>query len=654
MASRHSDQPTSQKEKRGTPRSNDTDSVFGSRRESAVREYIRSLPSVFEGDASPPLVDEMMRMEIELAQLDHDGLKRTVLSSTQRCNDALHELLEQERLLSDALAEVRHLELRLREKDEEMEMLHVQLQASDDHIESLLREKADALRKLTDAKSELARVSRKAANLQRDLDAKTKREKELNESLVSTPRTTAADTTRVSVHSLPTTSADQNGETCRPSVEHDAKVKVESSPELQVKTDASDRIPLRARRTTTKTTTTTTATTTATRAAAAGIAIAGGTAVSGTTTGRGSGVDVDSQKREGEVQGSPLAQVEGGVCPHCCEKNNSPYSNNVERTEWRKLFFESQRQNKFLEKELAKARAHSTGETSGVDAVSQSTKPHIRTLTQDLQTRLRRSMAELERVERELGVERERGRKQSQLEVQLLKDVGSLARKLRAHENAKSALRAQQRADATLSREELLEELGRYRVAVNASTAAPTDGNVNSNMNSNSNDKANTNNNNNTSSNNINGGLVGVTAEADITADLAAALQEALAVNETLRAEKDCVLADKRMREAAYEAELRNRIAEMDELTAALHELRDQMKLLRQQRPLTTTNISSKENEVGERGSSSTPAGREVKGGKNAVADAVQQKEMPLHILSPDKNSKFRKVDKGNDDSGAS
>ncbi|ORC90100.1 uncharacterized protein TM35_000091500 [Trypanosoma theileri] len=633
MASHHSNSPAAHKEEHAAHKSEDTDSVLSTRRASAVREYIRSLPSVFEGDASPPFVDEMVRLERELAHLDKDELKRTVMYRTQRCNDALQELLEQERLLSDALGEVRHLELKLREKEEDMEMLRVQLQTSDDHIESLLREKADALRKLTDAKSELAQISRKAANLQRDLDAKIKREKELNDSIVSTPRTTPADAKCASMHSLPTTSADQIMDACRTSAEHDARLHREPSQDGPVRVGVSDRFPLSARRTPTSTT-------------AAAMAITGrggGTAVSGTTAGTSSGIDLEARRRsvhdasvrESDAQGTPLGQ-KGGVCPHCSEKM-SPSSNNVERVEWRKLFFESQRQNKFLEKELAKARASNAGEIS-IEALLQSSKAHPRTPAYDLQTRLRRSMAELERVERELGVERERGRKQSQLEVQLLKDVGRLARKLRAHENAKSALRIQQRADASLTREELLEELSRCRVAVSALTGTPIAGGVNSNM-SNGNSTSNSN----------------IVAEADITAELAAALEEALAVNETLRAENDCVLADKKMREAAYEAELRNRIAEMDELTAALHELRDQMKLLKQQRPLSTSHISPRENDTLDRTTTSVSTTREIGTGKNGVANALQQREMPLHILSPNRNtnSKAHGAEKGNDDTAA-
>ncbi|KEG14910.1 hypothetical protein DQ04_00261090 [Trypanosoma grayi] len=554
MASSPSVSTTSSK---GSARKDASDSERGDMdadEKALLSEYIDTLPSFIEVDICPPLVDCDEPIECKFARLDHEALKECAITATQRYNEALYELLDQDVALSDTQAEMRYLESELNDKEEDLEMLRLQLQAADDYIDALLREKADALRKLTEAKNELAQISTKAANLQRDLEVKARREKVLTDSLASTPRTTAADATRSSAQSVPAVSYDSCTERSRQEVERgDANLwrkllrRTVSQKSPKGPTSTGDE-PLGVVNVITS-------------------PIASDFAE---YSFRELSLRVQDPRQVWSVQGAEAEAVSVREPDTPCNKGAAEF------TEWRRLFYESQKQREFLEKELAKARACCVG---GTEMANQKVQTQVRNFTQELQWRLRRNVAELERMERELTSERERARKQGRLELQLLKDVGRLARRLRTYESAASALRSQRRADQSRSREELIEELSRCRLTISELTtrasqaalpepaAAATTTLAGAAGGAPGDDK--------TSSK----------SEASMTVGLAAALEEALAVNEGLRAEKECVLADKRIREAAYEAELRSRIAEMEELTSALHELREQVNQLRKQRP---------------------------------------------------------------------
>ncbi|RNF09133.1 hypothetical protein TraAM80_02392 [Trypanosoma rangeli] len=498
--------------------------------DAVLKDYLNTLPADFEGDACPPLTDDNERMEHELAKLDRSGLTQRVASVTRRCNEALMELLEQEQQMGNRLSEVRYLESRLSDREDEVEMLRLQLQASDDHIEGLLREKADVLRMLTESKNELAHVSAKAASLQRDLNAKTKHENNLLSPLWSTPRAASVDVASPLPALMAQSLSEQrvhcggngsgNGESLQNGFALNRALRGEGASVSEV-AGAVPPVASDLQR----------------------------------PASRQASSHVVGPSSAGVVQGIEAAQNEG-VCLH---------SSNSENVDWRKRCLEYQKRNEFLEKELTKTQFSSSSASKELTLDSLNGEmSHAHVFVQELHSRLRRTMEKLGRVERELDAEREQNRKQGKLETQLLKDVALFARKLRNHENAESEMRAQRRLDMNLTREELLDELGRCRSTINELRARISAFGADEFAQQ----------------------RQQVRNEASITEELASALEEALTANEVLRAEKEVALLEKKAQEETYEAELRSRVAEMERLTAALHELQEHVNVLGRRRSL--------------------------------------------------------------------
>ncbi|RNF09769.1 uncharacterized protein Tco025E_06935 [Trypanosoma conorhini] len=506
-----------------------------------LREYLNTLPSDFEGDACPPLLDEEERIERELAQLDRRGLKDRVASATLRCDEALIDLLEQEQLMGSTLSEVRHLESRLSDMEDEVETLRLQLQASDDYVEALLREKADVWRKLTESKHELANVSAKAARLQRDLAATTAHEKQRLSPLGNTPRAASAGGMSPAPVLRAHCSLAERGQGRGGSGVGDGGG-LQSGPAL-------NRTPQGERRLATDVAGTTPTGTTA--------AVPPLEPDSHTPAARQASARALSPFAAGALQEIEATQGEGG----------SLHNGSAETIDWRKRCLECQKRNEFLEKELAKAQGSSSGASKELTAhLLQSETSHDPAFAQELHSRLRRTVAELRRVEGELSAERERNHKQGKLETRLLQDVALFARKLRTHENAENEMRARRRSDLKLTREELLDELGRCRSTISGLTAQLAASSADE-LEQPQQQQA--------------------KSEASVTEELVSALEAALTANKALRAEKEVVLLEKKAREESYETELRSRVAEMERLTAALHELREQATLLGRQRPST-------------------------------------------------------------------
>lgn len=430
-----------------------------------------------------------------------------------RRDEALYELLELELLLGDALAEVRYLACQLSLKEEDLTKARLELQLADESIDMLLREKADTLRKLTEAKRELVEMSTRAANLQHDLNTRVRRERELAGTSASTPIILAR----------PRANSDENFS--GPNINVRGILSRPALPRSGIFSGGDDADAVFSAR-----------------------GVKGSSEVS-----RGPARSL-CKMRSTDRDSGRLSFVQTVGTGHLCSDLNGC-------AKWRRLFLESRRRTRLLEEELARAKAPSSGCGTGVDVNAPPREFLLdRSFAEEIQQRLRHSVAELGRLERELNLERERNCKQDQLELQLLKDVAHLARRLQEQEDMQGVLRVQRGADLNLSKEELLEELCRYRWALGALMTRVMklrDGGR---------------------------PQLDDTCEAGMTDGFATALENALRMNEALRAEKEYVLANKREREASYEMELRSRIAEMEELTTALDELREQVQVLKKER----------------------------------------------------------------------
>ncbi|KAG8345600.1 hypothetical protein ERJ75_001433100 [Trypanosoma vivax] len=496
-----------------------------------ILEYVKGLPSTFEGDPAPCIDDDATRLRSRLSGLSREGLKQQALDYASRCSELLDELLDQELLLGRENGEVRTLRALMVEREEEIEVLRAQLQDADNYSEVLLSEKADALRKLTEAKNELADLSAKAAGLQRTLAAQVRREgsatgKGLTSvSLASTPRTTAAEKPfgcavkeagsspkHRSVHDVPAENRECFRDISQPKpLPHVELNGMRSHPHFSLfnvssTLSQSQAIPIR-----------------------------------------------NGAPRQRET----ISSSHPGGALSCNEDKaqDSP----TERNERHRLYFESRRRNEVLLKGLGKMHTDRREPSAGAAHPSPKKKrvhyqKSHKSVPQIVQEKV-------ECLEKELSKERERNRKQSRLEVQLLREIACLARKLRAHEQTKKTVHPQCDADSHLTRDQLLDELLRARREVSALThkldevtASSRAGDVT---------------------------LEPSDGETIMMEELADALEEALAENEVLQAEKECLLSEKHMREVLYEMELRTRVAEVERLTSVMNGLRDQVSYLR-------------------------------------------------------------------------
>ncbi|CCD16092.1 unnamed protein product [Trypanosoma congolense IL3000] len=463
-----------------------------------ILEYIDNLPAVFDDDPTEEVYDTATRTNSKLSQLGRAGLKQFALCHVLRCDRLSHELLDQEVALGKVLDELTGAKELMRERECDVEALRVQLHSADDYVKTLLREKADALERLIDAKNELAALSVKMSNLQRNYDAGITQREEAQSKVEGT---TEAEPAR---GKLDAKSASVVSSVFRRSLTHTSLL-----------------------------------------AAAA-------THSGSSRNSCGSATNGDhAHRRSCDYASAPVDQLKA-----MAEVNAG--SVDPEAGEWRRLYLEVRRQNEALQNELSRARAASNLTAAGVAC-----KEGPGGVCKDLpssESPLSSALAEVVRLREELNKERDKNRKQTRLGASLLRDVSTLAHKVRMYEAAESASVAHRYGDLWLTRDQLVSELCESRKTINVLSQK-----LNRALLA---EKKHT------------GSQGSQPGRLDMVEDLAAAFGEVLKTNELLCEERECLLIDKQLREESYQRELEARVAEMEKLTVVLDELRGQMKQL--------------------------------------------------------------------------
>lgn len=377
----------------------------------AVREYINGLPKVFEEDSMARGADGVVHISEELSRLNRADLKQFALRQFLRCEELLHELLDQEVVLGETVDDLQSVREMMEEREEEAEALRAQLQRADESKETLLREKASALRRLMETKNELASLSATKANLQRMLDLHNKKQGEEAPAPQGTPAATtnaaAAAAAEMRRCSMPNANA-QAGLLNRNFMRANSYAPVMTS----FSTACSLAVPQRV------------------------------------------GLSRRSSCSSNATSSTKLWS--GGANP-VVERSKSPGD-----SKWRQLFFETRRQNELLQSELSKIRADRccVDTDAGNGEVSQTAHVNLSS------SQLAASLAEVERMREELNKEREKNRTRNRLGAQLLRDVAFLARKVRMYEQAESASLLHRYKDLSLTKDQLMQELFESRKAI--------------------------------------------------------------------------------------------------------------------------------------------------------------------------------------------
>lgn len=169
--------------------------VYNARVAQSVRQYLASgLEEVSPTDAIAPVVEvagsddqgdeEDGSLQLFLNGISDEALRSQYTRMHHAFIDALYDAIALEMNLVEAEEDAAVLERAVEQRDESIELMKLQLTEADEYNDALQQEKKEALRKLSEAKGELALLSQRTAKLSRELES---RDEEQRQSTASSP-----------------------------------------------------------------------------------------------------------------------------------------------------------------------------------------------------------------------------------------------------------------------------------------------------------------------------------------------------------------------------------------------------------------------------------------------------------------------------------
>lgn len=370
----------------------------------AVIAFVSDLPQATPlsaaGRPSPifSVNDGERRLESEIHHIGCEQLRQMYLANEGLLLDTLYDCVTLEENMFDMSDHLIYLKDRVARGEEELAVLQVQLDSAEETCHSVLVEKTEVLRRLTEAKGELALVSRRNVRLQQQLSAL--------EEQTSSPLAPNREVRSSSIQQ-PTEDLHKTILTLRE--------------ELAV--------------------------------------VRGALAIAGVNRGpsshrlNSSHMSLDGGESPEKTTELPITGVSVGVCD-----GSGSVSYPVDNSErqplasaggpWKSQCFKAPVQVDPLRTEANRSRRCSELSTTSVAGLPLP------------------SPGQLRRLERELAVTREQGRRQAAVESKLLNNLSHLSRQLRARESLDRELRTQRCIDRGFTREKALEELTACRQTI--------------------------------------------------------------------------------------------------------------------------------------------------------------------------------------------